>query len=212
MIDSTTASPAQGPWASPASPWRLWAWGSAGLVLLTVAMLLSQPDAEGARRLVRVTARVSLLLFLVAFTASAWWRRWPSPLSSALMGHRRQVGLLFATSHACHAVGIACLAVWADQGLWMQLTPQPSRWIGGAGYVAIVLMASTSFDAAVRWLGSARWQALHRTCAHVIWLVFVLSCLKRVGAAPAYALPLALLLAAMCLRHWPIRSADRLSP
>ena len=51
----------------------------------------------------------------------------------------------------------------------------------------------------------ARWQALHRTCAHVIWLVFLLSCLKRVGGEPIYALPLALLLGAMLLRHWPVR-------
>jgi DMSO/TMAO reductase YedYZ heme-binding membrane subunit len=179
--------------------------GAACLVALTAAMLLSQPDVEGARRLVRVTARVSLALFLLAFMASALWRRWPGTLSSCLMRHRRQVGLLFATSHACHAVGIACLAAWADPDLWAQLTPQLSRWIGGAGYVAIVLMTLTSFDAAVRWLGSARWQALHRTCAHVVWLVFVLSCLKRVGAAPVYALPLALLVGAMLLRHWPLQ-------
>src|SRR3989344_2845677 len=167
--------------AAAASPWRLWTWGSLGLVLLSMLMLLSQPDADGARRLIRVTARLSLPLFLLAFIASAWWQRWPSPLSRALMRHRRQVGLLFASSHACHAVAIA-------------------------------LMALTSSDAAVRWLGGPRWHALHRICAHLIWLVFVLSCLKRVGAAPVYLLPLALLLAAMCLRHWPTRLAASLRP
>lgn len=208
MPDPTHPFPPQRPWAPPASPWRLWVWGSVSLVMLTLAMLLSQPDAEGARRLIRLTARMSLVLFLLAFIASAWWRRWPGTLSAALMGHRRQVGLLFATSHACHALGIACLATWAEPELWMQLTPQPSRWIGGAGYVAIVLMALTSFDGAVRWLGRPQWQALHRTCAHVIWLVFVLSCLKRVGAAPVYALPLALLIGAMLLRLWPARRGE----
>lgn len=196
------------PPSPPASPWRLWAFGSAGLLLLTLAMLQAQPDAEGARRLIRLTARLSLVLFLLAFIASAWWQRWPGAWSAALMGRRRQVGLLFATSHACHAVGIACLAAWADPSLWTQLTPDVSRWIGGAGYVAIVLMAGTSFDAAVRWLGRPRWQALHRACAHVIWLVFVLSCLKRVGAAPVYALPLALLIGAMLLRLWPARRGE----
>lgn len=205
MPDAKPSFLLQRPWAPPDSPWRLWAWGSVGLALLTAAMLLSQPDAEGARRLIRLTARLSLPLFLLSFIASAWWRRWPGAISAALMGHRRQVGLLFVTSHACHAVGIACLAVWADPALWRELTPQPSRWIGGAGYVAIVLMAMTSFDAAARWLGRTRWQALHRTCAHLIWLVFALSCLKRVGAAPVYALPLALLVGAMLLRHWPTR-------
>lgn len=212
MPDSPQPASPQRPWPPAVSPWRLWTWGSAGLVLLTLVMLLGQPDAEGARRLIRLTARLSLVLFLLAFIASAWWRRWPGTLSAALMGHRRQVGLLFATSHACHALGIACLAAWAEPQLWSQLTPPPSRWIGGAGYVAIVLMAMTSFDAAVRWLGRARWQALHHVCAHVIWLVFVLSCLKRVGAAPVYAVPLALLIGAMLLRHWPVRREAALRP
>ncbi len=190
----------------------MWAVGAACLLALTGAMLLGQPDAEGARRLVRVTARVSLLLFLLAFTASACWRRWPGGWSAWLMRHRRQVGLLFATSHACHAMGIACVAAWATPELWAQLSPPPSRWIGGAGYAAIALMALTSFDAAVRWLGHVRWRAMHRVCAHVVWLVFVLACLKRVGAMPLYALPLALLLGAMLLRHWPVRGGFALRP
>lgn len=63
------------------------------LALLTVSMLLAQPDAEGARRLIRLTARLSLVLFLLAFVASAWWRRWPGAMSAALMRQRRQVGL-----------------------------------------------------------------------------------------------------------------------
>lgn len=207
MPESTTSSSPTWPQAASASPWLLWVWGSAGLVLLTAVMLLSQPDVEGARRLIRVTARLSLPLFLLAFIASACWRHWPGPASAALMRRRRQVGLLFVTSHACHALGIACLAAWAEPAMWVELTPQVSRWIGGAGYVAIVLMAATSFDAAVHWLGRSRWQALHRVSAHVIWLVFVLSCLKRVGAAPVYGLPLALLIGAMLLRHWPKPSA-----
>lgn len=212
MPESPSIPPPRRPAAASAAPWRAWVWGSAGLVLLTAAMLLAQPDAEGARRLIRVTARLSLPLFLLAFVASAWWRRWPGPWIAALMGHRRQVGLLFATSHACHAVGIACLAAWADPALWAELTPQVSRWIGGAGYVALVLMTMTSFDVAVRWLGRQRWQRLHRVCAHVIWLVFVLSCVKRVGGEPVYALPLALLIGAMLLRHWPARRAAQLRP
>lgn len=182
------------------SPWRVWRWGAAGLLALTAGLLAWQPDVEGARQLIRVTARLSLLLFLLAFVASSWHACWPSLWSAACLGHRRQLGLLFATSHACHAIGIACLAAWADGPLWQALTPAISRWLGGLGYVAILLMAATSSDAAQRWMGLRRWRALHAVCAHWVWLVFTLSSLKRVGAEPLYALPLALLLAAIALR------------
>lgn len=199
------------PRASTLEPWRLWAGGASALLTLSAGVLFLQPDAEGARQLIRLTARLSLLLFLLTFVASACWRFWPAGWSAALVSHRRQVGWLFATSHACHALGIACLATWAEPALWTQLTPDLSRWVGGAGYVAVIAMTLTSFDGAVRWMGRARWQLLHRFCAHFIWLVFVLSCLKRVGAAPVYALPLGLLIGAMVLRTWPVgqRAASR---
>jgi DMSO/TMAO reductase YedYZ heme-binding membrane subunit len=182
------------------------------LIAMTWLMLWAQPDAEGARRLIRVTARLSLVLFLLAFLASAWWRLAPGTWSRAVLAHRRQIGLLFASSHACHAVGIAYLATWADPALWASLTPDVSRWVGGAGYVAIALMAITSFDGAVRALGARRWKALHSVCAHLIWTVFVLSCAKRVGEMPVYAVPLLLLLVAMALRWWPARAALSLRP
>ena len=189
----------------PAPPtWRLWMWGAAGLLTLTAGVLTLQPDAEGARQLIRLTARLSLVLFLLTFVASACWRHWPADWSAALVAHRRQIGWLFATSHACHALGIVCLAMWAEPALWRELTPAVSRWVGGAGYVAVIAMTLTSFDGAVRWMGRSRWTRLHRACTHLIWLVFVLSCLKRVGAEPVYALPLSLLIGAMVLRRWRV--------
>ena len=196
--DSIASKPAL---ASPSVP--VLTWGAACLFALAAGWLLVFPDVEGARSLIRVTARLSLALFLLTFVASACWQRWPNAWSAALLSHRRQLGLLFAFSHACHAVGIACLALWATTDLWVQLTPAISRWVGGMGYVAVVAMAVTSWDGAVRWMGVARWRSLHRVGAHLIWLVFVLSCLKRVGTAPIYAVPLSLLMGAMVLRLWP---------
>lgn len=197
-------SPIALPRATTPPMWCLWIGGSAGLLTLTAGVLALQPNAEGARQLIRLTARLSLALFLLTFVASACWRHWPAAWSAALVSHRRQIGLLFATSHGCHALGIACLAMWAEPALWSELTPAVSRWVGGAGYVAVIAMTLTSFDGAVRWMGRSRWQRLHRACAHLIWLVFVLSCLKRVGAAPGYALPLSLLIGAMVLRRWRV--------
>ncbi len=163
-------------------------------------MINLPPDVDDIRLLIRITARSSMLLFLLAFTASAVHTLWPSARSRWMLRHRRQIGLSFFGSHALHALAIGALALWAEPELFTQLTPLPSRVLGGAGYVALIAMASTSTDRAVAWLGRARWQQLHSWGVHLIWLVFVMSCIKRVPQQPLYALPLLVLLIALGLR------------
>jgi sulfoxide reductase heme-binding subunit YedZ len=163
-------------------------------------MISLPPDVDDIRLLIRVTARSSMLLFLLAFTASSLATLWPSARSQWMLRHRRQIGLMFFGSHVLHAMAIAALALWAAPELFAQLTPLPSRVLGGAGYVALILMAATSTDRAVARLGRTRWQQLHSWGAHLIWLVFVLSCVKRIPLQPAYAAPLGVLLMAMGLR------------
>jgi methionine sulfoxide reductase heme-binding subunit len=163
-------------------------------------MFTLPPDVDDIRLLIRITARSSMLLFLLAFTASAMATLWPSARSRWVRRHRRQIGLMFFGSHVLHATAIGALAVWAAPELFAQLTPLPSRVLGGAGYVALILMAATSNDRAVAWLGRARWQQLHTWGTHLIWLVFAMACLKRIPMQPVYAVPLVVLLMAMGLR------------
>jgi sulfoxide reductase heme-binding subunit YedZ len=191
---------ARPPAASIGSPWRLWRWGMALLCAMCVLILWRMPDVDGVQTAVRATARTSMACFLVAFTASALHRLWPGAFTQGLLRHRRQWGLLFAGSHALHAAGIVALAGLADAALFAQLTPLPSRVLGGLGYACLLAMTLTSSDAAVRWMGRTRWQRLHHWGGHLIWLVFVMSCLKRIPLSAVYALPAAVLLAAMGLR------------
>jgi sulfoxide reductase heme-binding subunit YedZ len=163
-------------------------------------MITLPPDVDDIRLLIRVTARSSMLLFLLAFTASAVHTLWPSARSRWMLRHRRQIGLSFFGSHVLHALAIGALAMWAEPELFAQLTPLPSRVLGGAGYVALIGVAATSTDRAVAWMGRARWHQLHSWGAHLIWLVFVMSCVKRIPLQPLYALPLLVLLMAMGLR------------
>jgi methionine sulfoxide reductase heme-binding subunit len=168
-------------------------------------MITLPPDVDDIRLLIRITARSSMLLFVLAFTASAVATLWPSSRSQWMLRHRRQLGLMFFGSHVLHALAIGALAIWAAPELFAQLTPLPSRVLGGAGYVALIAMAATSNDRAVAWLGRARWQQLHSWGAHLIWLVFVMSCIKRIPLQPVYTAPLLVLLAAMGLRWWARR-------
>ncbi len=184
---------------------RLWAWGSLVLAALGLGALALQPDVAGARQLIRLTAWTSLLAFLLAHMASTGWRLWPGALSRQLLVQRRSLGLLMFSSHLLHAMGIAVLAGWADPALWAQLTPWPSRVIGGSGYLALFAMAATSWDGAQRWLGWARWHRLHSVCGWVIWLVYLLAMLKRAPAMPGYGLAALALLALGALKVWAQR-------
>jgi DMSO/TMAO reductase YedYZ heme-binding membrane subunit len=190
--------------------WPLLGTLTAGLVLLAAAVLALGPDAEGLRQLIRVTARSSFVLFLLAFTASAAARRWPSSLTRWQLSNRRQIGLGFAISHAIHAAAIAGFA-WLDPTGFHAATSPGSFISGGLAYVFIVLMAATSFDGAVRWLGAKRWRLLHVAGLYFLWTSFLITFGKRFPMSAGYVLPVAVLLAALALRFWPQRRGIQLS-
>jgi hypothetical protein len=141
---------------------------------------------ESLRRVIRWTARTSLLLFLAAFLASALRRRWPGGFTRWLAQNRRYVGLSFAWSHLLHLLAILALARWAPQAF--ADVPAVTLVFGGGGFVVVALLAVTSNDAAVAWLGHARWSRLHRAGLYYLWFIFAFTYL---GQSPLLAAALA---------------------
>ena len=81
----------------------------------------------------------------------------------ALLRFRRILGVstfIYACLH------MLCYA-WFDQGLafddiWRDILKRPFIWLGFGGLLAMLPLALTSFNAAIRWMGVKRWQTLHR--------------------------------------------------
>lgn len=76
---------------------------------------------------------------------------------------RRMLGL-FTAFYAC--LHLVCYA-WFDMGwdlpdITADIAKRPFILVGFAGFVLLSALAATSFNAAIRWLGGQRWQALHR--------------------------------------------------
>jgi methionine sulfoxide reductase heme-binding subunit len=182
--------------------WPLLGTLAAGLLLRAATVLVLGPDAQGVRQLIRVTARSSFVLFLLAFTASAAARRWPGTFTRWQLANRRQIGLGFAVSHTIHATAIAGFA-WIDPVGFHAATSPGNFVTGGLAYLFIVLMAATSFDGAVRWLGAKRWRLLHLAGLYFLWISFLTTFGKRIPMSSGYILPVAMLLAALALRFWP---------
>lgn len=94
---------------------------------------------------IRLTARTSLLLFLLAFCASSLDFLWPSAATRWIKANRRSFGLAFAFSHLLHAVAIVALSQF-NPVLFDELTAPAAFVAGGTAYFVIILMTLTSFD------------------------------------------------------------------
>ncbi|QUM72027.1 ferric reductase-like transmembrane domain-containing protein [Sphingopyxis granuli] len=173
------------------------------LVMSTIILAIAGSGIDGTRMLIRASARSSLLLFVAAFTAGALFRLRSTPATRWTIRNRRWLGLGFAFSHLIHLLAILWLF-----GAYGDRTPPPpiSTLVGGGiAYVFIALLAATSFDGAVRTLGTKNWQRLHKAGVWYIWLIFMVSYGGRAAVDPMYIPPALLLIAAAAVRFLPAR-------
>jgi sulfoxide reductase heme-binding subunit YedZ len=116
--------------------------------------------ANPAEALIRSTGDWTLrfLCLTLAVTPLRQWTGW-----HALARLRRMLGLFTFFYAVLHFL---CFA-WLDMGLDLQaivrdIPKRPFILVGTAALLLMVPLAATSFNAAIRWLGCKRWQALHR--------------------------------------------------
>ena len=191
--------------------WKLAGLLAAILVGSALAIVATHNDSvEGVRLVVRITARTSLLLFALAFTASAMIRLWPGSFTRWQRTNRRQLGVSFAVSHIVHAVALIALAS-LDRALFFSLTNPVSLATGGLAYVFIIAMATTSFDRTAAMLSPRAWRLLHMAGAWYIWISFVVAYGKRLPLSafywPFFAIVIAMLVARLAARYMPRRAS-----
>ena len=187
--------------------WRLFAVLTLVLVALSIWIAgMRQFEVEGVRMVIRFTARTSLTLFCLAFSAGALARLWPNAWTRWQRRNRRHLGVTFAASHGIHAVAIACFAAMDPSG-FMAATSTASYLFGGIGYAFIIVMTATSFDRTAAAIGPHAWRVLHLVGGYYLWFQFMVSFGKRIPAMPFYALFLIPLLLVMALRVIAMASA-----
>jgi methionine sulfoxide reductase heme-binding subunit len=180
--------------------WRLFALLTLILTVLCAGIAgMRGFEVEGARMVVRFTARTSLLFFCLAFGAAALARLWPNGWTRWLRRNRRQLGVTFATSHALHAIAIVAFADMDPAGFATATSPA-SFVFGGIGYAIIIAMTATSFDRTTAAIGPRAWRILHLAGGYYLWAQFMISFGKRIPAMPLYSLFLIPLFAVLALR------------
>jgi sulfoxide reductase heme-binding subunit YedZ len=128
-------------------------------------------DVDGIRLVLRLTARISLMLFNLAFTAAALARRLPNIWTRWQRRNRRYLGVSFAFSHGVHLMAIIAL-VRLDPVLFASLTNPVIIISGSIVYLFIAAMTATSFDRTAAMLGPRAWRLLHVIGGYYILLTF----------------------------------------
>ena len=143
---------------------------------LLYAALTDGLGANPAEALVRGMGDWTLrfLCLVLAVTPLRELAGWP-----ALARLRRMLGLFVFFYAALHLLSYA----WFDMGLELadiarDIGKRPFILVGFSAFVLLTLLAATSFNRAVRWLGGRRWQALHRAVyavavlavLHFLWM------------------------------------------
>jgi sulfoxide reductase heme-binding subunit YedZ len=126
-------------------------WGAAQDALgANPAEFLSRATGDWTLRLLCITLAITPLRQFLA---------WPE-----LARFRRMLGLLTYFYALLH---LLCYS-WLDMGFdWAEtvrdIAKRPFIWLGFGAFVLLTLLAATSWNRAVRWLGGKRWQRLHRS-------------------------------------------------
>jgi hypothetical protein len=193
--------------------WRLTGLVSLLLLAMSGSLLALHADAEGLRQVIRATARTSLVLFALAFTASALAELAPGGFTRWQRRNRRYLGVSFAASHLIHLAALIGLAQ-VDVALFWTLTNPANIVLAGTAYLLLAAMAATSFDTTAAWLGARRWRLLHLIGGWYIWISFAVAVGKRLPQGSIYWAMMALILTIGILRLIAMsrRSKVALSP
>lgn len=116
--------------------------------------------ANPAEYLIRATGDWTLRFLCITLAVTPLRKQWEL---HALARLRRMLGLFVYFYLVLHALSYA----WLDMGFaWLDvandIAKRPFILVGFTGAVLLTLLAATSFNKAVKWLGAVRWQRLHR--------------------------------------------------
>jgi len=144
---------------------------------------------------------VRVLLLSLAVTPLRLLWRW-----NRLILVRRMIGLGALTYALAHLAAYAALEDWAVVTVAAEIATRLYLTIGATALAGLIVLGLTSTDAAVRRLGAARWQALHRA-SYAIAPLAVTHMFLQTRLDPSEAFVLAGLLAwLLAARAWRARA------
>ncbi len=147
----------------------------AGLATIVSPLVLFGVSEQGWQLAARYTVRVSFPLFLLTYLARPLTTLWRTDMTRWLLRNRRYLGLSFALAHTIH------LAALSSFFIFIGTMPDTATMLGGGlAYALMFVMAATSNDKSVSFLGS-NWRRLHTVGLHYIWFIFLITYMGRLS-------------------------------
>ena len=158
-------------WLHPAAKPALFVVSLLPFAWLFYGALANQLGANPAEHLIRSLGDWTLRFLCLTLAITPLRTITSQP---ALLRFRRMLGLFTYFYAALHLLGYA----WFDMGLDFadiakDIAKRPFILVGFAAFVLMTPLAATSFNRAIRALGAARWQALHRAIYGVAGLAIL---------------------------------------
>jgi len=164
----TTPARRKSPWLHPAAKPVLFVLGMLPFAWLFWGAFANTLGANPAEALIRGTGDWTLrvLCITLAVTPLRQWTGQP-----ALARFRRMLGLTTFFYVVLHFLSYA----WLDMGFDLadiakDIPKRPFALVGFAAFLLMIPLAATSFNRAIKALGAARWQALHKTVYAIVLL------------------------------------------
>jgi DMSO/TMAO reductase YedYZ heme-binding membrane subunit len=120
-------------------------------------------DEEHLRQMLRLSAWMALLIYLVVFVTRPLNQLVGSSFSRTLLRNRRYFGITLAAVMSVHLV------------LLLIVNDQAFKNVGPIVYVLLFLMLLTSFDSAPAKLGPRNWRLLHKTGLYGLGFAYALA-------------------------------------
>ena len=130
------------------------------LMWLLYLVAQDQLGANPQEALIRATGDWALRFLVIVLTVTPL--RELSGLS-VLARYRRMLGLFMYFYALLHFLSYSGFDMGFDVAdIVIDIAKRPFILVGFAGGLLLTVLSATSFNAAIRWLGAKRWQALHR--------------------------------------------------
>lgn len=169
------------------------------ILLVSTLVLFSYHgiSEDGVRAIIRTSARCSVILFLLSFSASSLHFLFKNSVTSTLLNSRRDFGISFALAHFWHLGAIVTLGILYPDPFLSELTLF-TLIAGGLAYLFILLMLITSFDAIKHRIKSGVWKFIHIIGSYYLLISFANSYFPRAIEQINY-LPFALMISLVLL-------------